>query len=340
MSGQCRASGLAQIEAIIDRLAGLRVLVVGDLLLDEYRVGDVDRVSPEAPVPIVRVQRATSELGGAANVARGVVSLGARCELIGLVGDDAEGRTLTRLLEESGIPAAGVLEAPGRPTSHKLRVVARAQQMLRLDREEDSAIEPVLGERVRAAVASKLEACDLVILEDYDKGLFGEGLAEWIIELAHTHRVPVMADPKCDLARFRGAALVKPNLDEALAFVVGSPEHFQGRRALLEKLSFALDGAEVVLTRGRSGMSGLDEAGQAFDVPTRGQEVYDVQGAGDTSMAALASCRVAGASLVDACIVANAAAAVVVEKMGTAAVGQDELRARLPEALAVFEGEA
>lgn len=328
----------AGIEAILDRLSGLQVLVVGDVLLDEYRIGEVDRVSPEAPVPIVRVRKTTRELGGAANVARGVVSLGARCELVGLVGEDDEGVALVELVERAGIASSGLLEAPERPTSHKLRVVARAQQMLRLDREDDRPIDGELASRVRARVAAKIEGCDVVVLQDYDKGLFGDGLGRFIIELARARDVPVMADPKHDLARFRGAALIKPNLDEALRFADGDVSDFEGRRALLEKLRDGLGGAEVVLTRGRSGMSGIDADGRVFDAATRPLEVYDVQGAGDTAIAALATLRCAGAPLSLACIVANAAAAVAVEKVGTAAVGQQELRARLSEALAAFGG--
>lgn len=328
------------IEAMLDHLTELRVLVVGDLLLDEYRSGDVERISPEAPVPIVRVHRSSSSLGGAANVARGVVSLGADCRLVGLVGEDREGEMLASLVDALGIATDGMTRTPDRPTTHKLRVVARGQQMLRLDREEDSAIGPEIAEEIRGAVAARIEDCEVVILEDYDKGLFGDGLAHWIIELARSRGVFIVADPKCELARFRGASLVKPNLDEATRFVAGSGVDFDARRSLLEKIQFELGGGEVVVTRGRFGMSALDGHGHAFDVPTRPLEVYDVQGAGDTSIAALGLCRAAGASLVDACIVANAAAAVAVEKAGTAAVGASELRERLPEMIAVYEGEA
>ena len=330
---------IARIEAMLDRLADLRVLVVGDLLLDEYRSGEVDRVSPEAPVPIVRVRRSETALGGAANVARGVVSLGAECRLVGLVGEDREGETLCSLVDALGVSTAGIIRTASRPTTHKLRVVARGQQMLRLDREEDAAIHPDLAEALRCAVVEAIEGCDVVVLEDYDKGLFGDGLAHWIIELARRQDIFVAADPKHDLVRFRGATLVKPNLDEAMRFVAGSGDDFDDRRNLLEKLHHELAGGEVVVTRGRFGMSGLDDRGHVFDVPTRPLEVYDVQGAGDTSIAVLGLCRAAGASLVEACIVANAAAAIVVEKVGTAAVAPSELRGRLPEMLAAAREE-
>lgn len=329
-----------QLETILDRVSDLRVLVVGDLLLDEYRSGDVERVSPEAPVPIVRVRDSNLFLGGAANVARGVVSLGARCRVVGLVGEDSEGDALLSLIDALGVSTGGVTRTPGRPTSHKLRVVARGQQMIRLDREEDSAIDAELAEAVRHRISERIDGCDVVVLEDYDKGLFGDGLAHWIIELARSLEILVVADPKRDLARFRGASLVKPNLEEAVRFVAGNGRDFEGRRSLLEKLRFQLGGGEVVVTRGRFGMSGLDDRGRIFDVPTRPLEVFDVQGAGDTSIAALGLCRAAGASLVEACLVANAAAAVAVEKVGTAAVRASELRGRLPEILALYRGES
>lgn len=331
---------IAELEAILERVADLRVLVVGDLLLDEYRSGDVDRVSPEAPVPVVRVRRSSSVLGGAANVARGVVSLAAECRLVGLVGEDREGETLLSLVDALGVSTVGIIRSAYRPTTHKLRVVARGQQMLRLDREDDSAIGPDLAEEFQSTLVERIDGCDVVVLEDYDKGLFGDGLAHWIIEIARSRGTLVVADPKRDLARFRGASLVKPNLDEAMRFVTGSGADFDARRSLLEKLQHELGGGEVVVTRGRFGMSGLDDRGRVFDVPTRPLEVYDVQGAGDTSIAVLGLCRAAGASLNDACIVANAAAAIVVEKVGTAAVGPSELRGRLPEMLAVHEEEA
>ncbi len=330
---------LGRIEAILDELCELRVLVVGDLILDEYRGGDVERVSPEAPVPIVRVQETSLALGGAANVARAVISLGADCRLVGLAGDDREGDFLVSLAESLGMATSGILRTPNRPTTHKLRVVARGQQMLRLDREDDAAIDSTLGERLRQTIAESIEGCQVVVLEDYDKGLFGDGLARWVIELARSQGTFVVADPKRELARFRGASLVKPNLEEATRFVAGSGANFEARRNLLEKIQRELGGGEVVVTRGRSGMSGLDEAGHGFDVPTRALEVYDVQGAGDTSIAAHGLCRAAGASLPDACIVANAAASVAVEKVGTATVGGRELRERLPGILAVYEEE-
>jgi D-beta-D-heptose 7-phosphate kinase/D-beta-D-heptose 1-phosphate adenosyltransferase len=312
-------------------MAGLRVLVVGDVMLDEYRVGEVARISPEAPVPIVRVQEERCELGGAGNVARNLVSLGVRAELVGTIGADREGALLRARAFAIGLATAGLIESPERPTTHKLRVVARSQQMLRLDREADAPLSPAERAAIEQAIFERLDSCDAVVLADYDKGLFADGLAHRLIDTARARGIPIAADPKRELQRFRGASLVKPNLAEACAAVGGRGDDFESRVRLLEKLRSQLAGAEIVVTRGADGISALGDDGHVFDVPAKRLAVYDVQGAGDTSMAALVSCRTAGASLRDACLVANAAAAIAVAKVGTAAVTLAELRARLFE---------
>lgn len=326
-----KGSDRAGLAALLERISQLRILVVGDLMLDEYRVGDVARISPEAPVPIVRVREERCELGGAGNVARNVVSLGARAELVGTLGLDREGSLLRERVEILGLPTGGLVESPGRPTSHKLRVVARSQQMLRLDREDDAALSIHERTQVERAVFERLDECDAVVLADYDKGIFAEGLGRLVIAAARARGIAVAADPKRELQRFRGASLVKPNLAEACAAVGGRGDDFESRCRLLEKLRHELAGADVVVTRGGAGVTALGDDGRVVDVPTRRLAVYDVQGAGDTSMAALVLCRAAGSTLLEACIVANAAAAVAVLKVGTAAVTLAELRARLSD---------
>lgn len=310
-------------------MAQLRILVVGDVMLDEYRVGEVTRISPEAPVPIVRVREERHALGGAGNVARNLVSLGARVELVGTVGLDREGERVRTAAALLGLETAGLVGTPGRPTTHKLRVVARAQQMLRLDREEESPLPTAVRGELEAAVLDRLPGCDAIVLADYDKGVFADGLGRTIVSAARARGLFVAADPKRELERFRGASLVKPNLAEACAAVGLPGDDFESRRRLLEKLRSELAGAEIVVTRGRDGATVLGSDGCVVDVPTRPLAVFDVQGAGDTAMAALVSCRVAGASLVEACSIAHAAAAVAVSKLGTAAVSRAELEARL-----------
>lgn len=305
------------------------VLVVGDLMLDEYRSGAVARVSPEAPVPIVRVEDVRDALGGAANVARNVRSLGARAALVGLIGRDPEGDRFLAVLDREGIAPDGVVASGTRPTTHKQRVVADARQLVRVDREATDAPDEDEDAALRAAIEARLADAALVILEDYDKGVFAGGLASWLIRRARAAGVPVVADPKRDLARFRGADLVKPNLAEATACVGGAGTTESERAQLLEKLREVVGGGDVVVTRGSAGMSVLAAEEGLFDVPTRARSVYDVQGAGDTAIAALGLARLARASCVEACIVANVAASLAVEKFGTAAVAADELRRRL-----------
>lgn len=319
----------AALRDVLEGMAALRVLVVGDLMLDEYRLGEVERISPEAPVPIVRIHEERYALGGAGNVARNLVSLGARADLVGLIGGDREGALLRERAEAIGLETSGLVESRERPTTHKLRVVAQARQMLRLDREVDAPLAAPERARLERLISERLDACDAVVLADYDKGLFADGLARTLIAAARARGIRVAADPKRELARFRGATLVKPNFAEACAAVGGRGEAFEDRVRLLEKLRTALDGAEIVVTRGGEGISALGADGRAFDVPANRLAVYDVQGAGDTSMAALVLCRTAGASLREACVVANAAAGIAVSKLGTAAVTAAELRARL-----------
>ena len=329
---------LARLLARLERIASLRIVVVGDLILDAYQQGPVERLSPEAPVPIVRVDRVRTALGGAANVARAVRALGAECALVAACGDDPEGERVIELLGEAGLPTNSILRTPTRPTSHKTRVIAGTQQLVRIDREEtgrfaDGEIAALLGFALECGAG-----CDSVILQDYDKGIFAEGFASALIRGLREQRDGparplVVADPKNAFERFRGADLMKPNWTEAcaaLAQIEGSAAgEGPAARALLEKLRASFGVGEWVVTRGAEGMWAGDGAGVVAEVPTRAVDVFDVQGAGDTCVAALALCRAAGASLVEACIVANAAAGVAVSKAGTAVVTQEELRAEL-----------
>lgn len=328
--------GVDGLKAVVDGWQGRRVLVVGDLMLDEYREGDVERMSPEAPVPIVRVASHRTAPGGAGNVARNVVSLGARCALVGVVGRDAEGETLLEALGDAAIESSGVVALASRPTTHKLRIASGDRQIVRLDREETRALRDDASSRLRDACRRAIEGADVVILQDYGKGLLAGGLSEWIIALAREREIPVVADPKESLSCFRGVALAKPNAAEARALGAPLGAGAAAGRALLEKLRETIGGGEIVVTRGARGMTALDAAGNLIDVPTESRAVFDVQGAGDTTVAALALAKVARASLAEACIVANAAASVAVTKVGTAAVSVQEMRARLPRVLEAF----
>lgn len=321
-----------RLERIVDGFSRLRLLVVGDVVLDEYLWGEVDRVSPEAPVPVVHVRQESTVLGGAGNVVRNVTALGAGCAFCSVVGDDAAGRRVADQLASLGVGAGGLVTVAGRPTTRKTRVIARSQQVVRFDRETDSPIPPAAARRLVAAAESVLGEVSGAILEDYGKGTLAPGVIKSLIRRLRAAHLPVAVDPKTALAPFRGASLVKPNLREAeaLSGIAIRSDADLAKAAL--RLRRRLGGAAVVVTRGGDGMT-LFEGDAPVHVRTVEREVFDVQGAGDTTIAALWLARLAGATLVEAAVIANAAAGVVVGKVGTATATPDEVRSLLPEAV-------
>ena len=315
---------------IAERLARSRVLVVGDAMLDRYWFGGVDRVSPEAPVPVVRVTREENRLGGAANVALNVKMLGAACTLLTVVGDDAAGRSLAELLQQQGIAAVLGTDAQLQ-TVVKLRVIGRSQQLLRIDFENKPDHEVL--QQLQADYTRLLPEHDLVLLSDYGKGgLTHVGL---MIEQARAAGIPVLVDPKgSDFSRYAGATAITPNRNE-LVGVVGawSSEDDLARRAQALRRQLKLAG--LLLTRSEEGISLFDDIdGDGTSdgdtkghlrLPTEAREVFDVTGAGDTVIGTLAALMAAGMSLRDAAPYANRAAGIVVSRFGTAAVRYDEL---------------
>ena len=323
-----------RLEALLDGFQRVRLLVLGDLVLDEYVWGDVERVSPEAPVPVVHVQDETVVLGGAGNVARNVAALGGTVTFCSAVGDDAVGRRAADLLGNLGVDAKGLVVVEGRPTTRKTRVIARSQQIVRFDRETVEPLPLGLGRRLLEAVEEGLPGCDGVVVADYGKGVLSGQIGAEAMRRFLARGVPVAVDPKAALAPYRGAALVKPNLREAEALSgvpVGGAEDL--RRAAA-RLCEDLGGASVVVTRGGEGMTLFEGGRPGVDVHTAAREVFDVQGAGDTTIATLALALRVGASLLEAAVIANAAAGVVVGKVGTATASLDEVRALLPAAIA------
>lgn len=325
---------LEQLVASFDRL---RLLVVGDAMLDEYLWGDVERVSPEAPVPVVHVQRESVALGGAGNVLRNAVAMGAHALLVTAVGDDRAGERLVDLLKELGSDPSGVVAVEGRPTTRKTRVEARSQQMVRFDRETDAPLSEPAVRRLQRALDALLPQVDGVILEDYGKGILTPGVVRRWMKRFQAAGVPVAVDPKGHLASYRGADLVKPNLRE-VEQLAGRPVRSRDDLvAAVARLRKKLGGSAVVVTRGAEGMAVFEGAGSGVDVPIERCEVFDVQGAGDTAIAALALARLAGASLLEAAVIGNAAASVVVRKVGTATATAREMRRRLPAAVAAAQ---
>ena len=308
---------------MLDKLKNVRLLVVGDVMLDRYWFGEVSRISPEAPVPVVKVERIEERLGGAANVARNALALGARTALLSVVGDDEAGRSLSRLLAESEIDA-GLHVDRDIDTTVKLRVIGRQQQLLRIDFETLPSHE-VLQAKLSEFV-SRVAACDVVILSDYGKG----GLAHIseMIRLARAAGKPVLVDPKGDeWGKYAGATVITPNRSE-LREVVGRWTSEADLAARVEKLRGELGLDAMLVTRSEEGMT-LFAADEQHHQPAQAREVFDVSGAGDTVIATLAVMLAAGAWWAEAIRTANVAAGIVVGKLGTAVVSHEELAAAL-----------
>jgi D-beta-D-heptose 7-phosphate kinase/D-beta-D-heptose 1-phosphate adenosyltransferase len=306
---------------------GRRVLIVGDVMLDEYIWGEVRRISPEAPVPVVEIRRRTYVPGGAANTAANVVSLGGTALLGGVVGGDPAATHLGKALEQGGVHATGLMVDAERPTTTKTRIIAHSQQVVRADWEQCRPL-PASGEDALLAwVERQLPAVEACILSDYAKGVISVRLAEQVIRGARQAGKPVVADPKgTNLAKYRGATVVKPNLHEAGQLV---KQEIHDDAALLEvgrQLIGMLDGAALLITRGAQGMSLFRHGLPPVHIPALARNVFDVTGAGDTVIGTLAMSLAAGATLEQAAQLANRAAGIAVGKVGTTAVTLEELQ--------------
>jgi len=331
---------IRRLERLIDDFRSVRLLVLGDLVLDEYVWGKVDRISPEAPVPVVHVMNETSMLGGAANAARNVVALGGSVDCCSVIGDDHAGKQLVDLLVDLGVDPSGLVHDPERPTTRKTRVIAQTQQIVRFDRETAEPLAPRAGRALLDRLERLIPRADGAIFGDYGKGVLSHRLAVAAMKRFHAAKLPVAVDPKSDLAPYRGAAVLKPNLRETEQL---SGIAIRGRDDLsraVARLRRRIGGGAVVVTRGADGMSLFEGDGRGVDVATAAREVFDVQGAGDTAIAALALALRAGGSLFEAAVIANAASGVVVGKVGTATASVDEAKAALPAALAAAQGSA
>ena len=305
----------------IPRFDKARILVVGDVMLDRYWHGGTSRISPEAPVAVVKVQNTKDSPGGAGNVALNLAALGAAASLAGLVGDDSAGRELQTSLNAAGV-LCDFIRVSDKPTITKLRVISRHQQLIRLDFEEQfsSADAKPLGERVNALLGK----ADVIVLSDYKKGALSH--VQELIKLARAAGVPVLVDPKGeDFSVYRGATLVKPNLHEFEAIVgrcLSEEELVQKGQQLLREL----DLQALLITRGEHGMSLIRQNAAEQHFPARARDVFDVTGAGDTVIAVVAASLGAGAPLPESVALANIAAGLVVAKLGTAAISGPELR--------------
>ncbi|HXM36709.1 MAG TPA: PfkB family carbohydrate kinase [Pyrinomonadaceae bacterium] len=337
---------VTRLKRIIPRLRGKRIGVLGDLMLDRYLWGTASRLSPEAAVPVVDFVEQSECLGGAGNVAANVAAFGARVEAFGAIGNDEPGHALLNCLRAANIVNKGVLSDSKRVTTVKTRIIARHQQVVRVDHEHREPLRPATLERLLNSLFAALKHLDVLILSDYDKGLITDDFAERVLSACHRLHVPVFVKPKTSrLYAYRGARAIICNAKEAGFFVtrsLGDDKSLEeAGRALLAHFGCSA----VLITRGEKGMSLFEEASQRqFQIPATsfevtyarvgqpgvdrgatGRQVFDVTGAGDTVLSVLALASAAGASLPDAAVLANTAAGVVVGKLGTASVTPEEL---------------
>jgi len=312
-----------RIKPLLDRFHGRKILVIGDVFVDEYLNGDCSRLSPEAPVPILRVTSSFQVLGGAANTAANVASLGGSPVLIGLVGEDEAGRAFRAAASEAGIALRPITD--GRPTTRKTRLVGQRQQLIRLDFEETRYVDAAAEAALLAAAAAEMDSAEAVVISDYAKGCLTENLCRQLIEMAHLAGKRVIIDPRPQHGAFyRGGDFLTPNWKEALG-LAGMPEKPADPDAIAAVGAAIRNrlGAEVLLTLGPQGMAFQGE--ESFSLPTVAREVFDVSGAGDTVVAAFALALASGCARREAAFLANLAAGIVVGKFGTATVTREEM---------------
>ncbi len=319
--------------SVVDSLAGKRVLVVGDLMLDAYLMGDADRISPEAPVPVVRIESERYLLGGAGNVARNIVSLGGEATLIGSVGRDVSAERIQALISDEGICGA-LVALPSRPTTVKTRVMARRQQMLRLDQENAGLFSAAELDAVLAVVAEQISGHEVIILSDYSKGLVSAAFMARLRALIAScpHPVKVLIDPKpSNVGLYGGSFLLTPNTKET-GECAGLPvrnreEILAAGRAILARVGCP----HLLTTLGPDGMALFSGESEVWHVPTMAQDVFDVTGAGDTVIATLGLGLAAGLPLLASCVLANYAAGLVVAQVGAAVASPKALREAIRE---------
>jgi rfaE bifunctional protein kinase chain/domain len=314
---------------LIEKMKASRVVVVGDIMLDRYLVGETERLSPEAPVPVVTVRERHAALGGAANVAANVSALGARCLLVGTVGDDADGAAIRQELAVARLEDRFVLTVAGRPTTSKTRIIARSQQIVRIDDEVETLLDGSDLQRLIRVAREALADADALLLEDYNKGALAPALIAAAMEAARRRGIPIVVDPKFrQFFEYTGATVFKPNRRE-LESALGAAVDLQNGDALPQVLT-RLKVDNLLVTLGAEGMVLVMKDGSTMHIPSIARDIYDVSGAGDTVTAWMGTALAAGASVREAAQLANYAAGVEVGKAGVATVSPEEV-------LAVYE---
>jgi rfaE bifunctional protein kinase chain/domain len=315
-----------RILQLIGRMKTSRVVVVGDIMLDRYLVGETDRLSPEAPVPVVTVRERHAALGGAANVAANVAALGAACQLVGAVGDDVDGATIRQELAVARLEDRHVVTVAGRPTTSKTRIIARAQQIVRIDDEVESLLDGADLARLIRVAREALADADALLLEDYNKGALAPPLIAAVMEVARRRGIPIVVDPKFrQFFEYAGATVFKPNRRE-LESALGAAVDLQNGNALPEVLA-RLRVDNLLVTLGAEGMVLVMKDGSSTHIPSIAREIYDVSGAGDTVTAWMGAALAAGGSIRESAQLANYAAGVEVGKPGVATVSPEEVLA-------------
>jgi rfaE bifunctional protein kinase chain/domain len=311
---------------LIQRMKNCRIVVIGDIMLDRYLIGDTDRLSPEAPVPVVTVAERHSALGGAANVAANVLAMGATCLLVGAVGDDGDGAVVRQELAMGRLNDRFVLTVAGRPTTSKTRIIARGQQIVRIDDEVDSFLDQADEARLVAAAREAMADADALLLEDYNKGALSPSLIQAAMEAAKRRGIPVVVDPKYrQFFGYAGATVFKPNRRE-LESALGASVDLQNGNALPQVLT-RLEVDNLLVTLGAEGMVLVTKDGSLTQIASIAREIFDVSGAGDTVTAWLGTALAAGATVQEAAQLANYAAGVEVGKPGVATVLPEEVLA-------------
>lgn len=318
------------LQEMLANFPGQRLLIVGDVMLDEYLWSTVQRISPEAPVPVIQVQRRSYVAGGAANTATNVLSLGGNVLLAGAIGSDHPGEVLRQVLAAHSIDGAGLIVDPERPTTVKTRVIAQNQQVARIDSEQTQPLPSQQELQLLQWIAAHLPMADGCILSDYGKGVVSQTVAQNLIQLARSLHKPVIVDPKgSNYRKYQGATVITPNLLEAKkALGLGMEDEIE-LLELGQRLLVLLEPTQVLITRGAEGMSLFQHHCPAMHIPTTARQVFDVTGAGDTVVSTLAMALAGDTPLAKAAQLASRAAGLVVAKVGTATVSLEELDVEL-----------
>lgn len=321
---------MEELKKVVERFESARILAIGDVMLDRFILGTVSRISPEAPVPVVDLTSETFKPGGAANAINNIRALGGEVIAVGIIGDDVSGKKLIDLLKQSGINTEGIIVIQNRPTIVKTRIIAGQQQIVRIDREKRDGLDNEWVQKILGFVNTKINDIDAILISDYDKGVITNKLLEDVIPLAKKYNKPIIVDPKVEhFLDYKGVTIVTPNIKEASAATGISPINETSLRNMGQWLLTQLECDTVLITRGKDGMTLFENDGAVIHIPTVAREVFDVTGAGDTVTGVVALCLAVDAVMVDAAIIANTAAGIVVGKLGTATATKEELKHQL-----------